>query len=245
MQLRQRVRSATAWVAGSGVELRGSIVVLSPHLDDGVFSLGAVVARAARRGADVTVLTVFAGDPASDLPAGTWDAAAGFASAGEAARLRRLEDEAACAVLGARAEWLPFADHQYPRDDDQLIVAAVRSAVEHADTVLLPGFPLLHEDHVRLDTLLRGSLTASRLGAYVEQPYAALWTAGADAAPVPWLRAAGGAAAQVAKARAMRAYRSQLPRFGARHPIYRILRYEAMRGGEAIAWLDRSSAAIR
>nr|MBA3401482.1 PIG-L family deacetylase [Actinomycetota bacterium] len=76
------------------------IVVVSPHSDDGVLSLGAAMASWARRGAQVELLTVFALDPSSDAPAGGWDGRAGFSTEGEAAVGRRAEDTAACAILG-------------------------------------------------------------------------------------------------------------------------------------------------
>ena len=70
--------------------LEGDVVVVSPHLDDAALSLGAAIARARRIGAArVVVLTVFAGNPESDLPAGGWDSRAGFATEGEASRARR------------------------------------------------------------------------------------------------------------------------------------------------------------
>ncbi len=50
------------------------VVVVSPHSDDAVLSLGAAIAAWARRGAEVEVLTVFALDPGSHAPAGGWDA---------------------------------------------------------------------------------------------------------------------------------------------------------------------------
>src|SRR3954463_13831402 len=91
------------------------IVVLSAHLDDAVFSLGAAIAATSRAGVDVVILTVLAGDPSSRVTAGAWDAEAGFATAGEAARARGLEDERACAEVAARPVWLPYSDVQYPR----------------------------------------------------------------------------------------------------------------------------------
>src|SRR5213080_853986 len=113
---RTMLRGGLGWVGlGPGEELEGRVVVVSPHLDDAVLSLGAALARAARRGGAVTVLTVLAGDPASETPAGEWDSQAGFATAGEAARARREEDRRACALLGVEPVWLPFSDHQYDR----------------------------------------------------------------------------------------------------------------------------------
>ena len=77
------------------------IVVVSPHSDDGVLSLGASMSRWVRGGAQVELLTVLALDPGSTAPTGGWDRRAGFRTEGEAAQARRGEDAAACAVLGA------------------------------------------------------------------------------------------------------------------------------------------------
>lgn len=51
---------------------RGPLVVLSPHLDDAVLSLGATIARLSRHGRSVRVVTAFANDPTSRAPAGPW-----------------------------------------------------------------------------------------------------------------------------------------------------------------------------
>ena len=213
--------------------LEGNVAVLSPHLDDGVFSLGAAIA--ACRGS-VAMVTVFAGDPDASFPAGEWDSRAGFRTAGEAAAARRREDERACADLGARPVWLPFMDVQYPRDDDERVWAAVADAVEGADVVLLPAFPLLHDDHVRLFELVeRNGLPAKSVGRYVEQPYAATWS---HRSPEDgWSPLGAGLPHRLAKLRACRRYVSQLPllrRSG--RILYPLTRYEAARGGELVRW---------
>jgi LmbE family N-acetylglucosaminyl deacetylase len=95
------------------VELGRRVIVLSPHLDDAVFSLGATIAREARTGVQVTVLTVFGGDPESSTRAGDWDRDAGFATEGEAVASRRREDHRACSVLSVAPLWQPFPDEQY------------------------------------------------------------------------------------------------------------------------------------
>lgn len=232
---------------GRGAELQGRVVVLSPHLDDAVLSLGAAIARAARAGADVTIVTVLAGDPASSAAAGRWDARSGFASAGEAARHRREEDRRACAVLGAKPVWLPFGDEQYGRGaDDAAIWAELERATGGAEIVLAPGFPLMHEDHVWLSRLILDGSWDARLGLYVEQPYVRWSTDVSPALPDPlapfldrslqWWRPAAGPADRLAKLRACRAYRSQLPQLGPR-PVFEIMRSEMSRRGEAVAWL--------
>jgi LmbE family N-acetylglucosaminyl deacetylase len=230
----RRLAATLTWLGlGGGERLDGPVAVLSPHLDDAILSLGAAIAHTR---SDVTVVTVFAGDPESPLPAGHWDSRAGFRTAGEAARARRHEDELACRDVGARTVWLPFGDHQYPPDDDDAVSAALENAVAAADTVLVPAFPLLHDDHARLLGLVeRHGLGGRRLGRYVEQPYAALWSD--RSAGDGWLPLAAGVPDRLAKLRACRRYASQLPLLRRTGPVLRpLFRYEAARGGEAVKW---------
>ncbi|MGB2875425.1 MAG: PIG-L family deacetylase [Gaiellaceae bacterium] len=216
-----------------GEALPGRVVVVSPHLDDGVLSLGGAIASATRRGARVTILTVLAGDPESSQPAGEWDSRAGFTTEGEAVRARREEDRRACARVGAETEWLQFPDEQYGLLDDDRVSASVRERVGNA-AVLLPGFPLAHPDHARLNALLLGrGLGGARVGLYAEQPYA-LW---ADRSPpAGWHAPPAGLRDRLAKRRACREYVTQLPLLGER-VLAGIARYEARHGGEAVSWL--------
>jgi LmbE family N-acetylglucosaminyl deacetylase len=221
--------------------LHGRVAVLSPHLDDGVYSLGAALDDAVRSGADVALVTVFAGDTASSRPASPWDRRFGFEFAGEAAQARREEDSRACALLGLTPVWLPFDDeHGRPAGDDELW-SAIREGIGSADTILIPGFPLDHEDHARLARLaLARTFDAARVGLYVEQPYAAVrkepprllseLATLVDREP-DWRPLAAPLAARWRKVRAWRAYRSQLRHFGYRS-LVNVLRYEARHGGE-------------
>ena len=239
--LRRRAAALTVWagVSGDREALRGRVAVLSPHLDDGVLSLGAAIAYAARTGAEVTMVTVLAGDPGANVAAGSWDRRSGFRTAGEAFRARRAEDARACELVGARPVWLPFFDKQYERGGgDEEIHARLDEALGDAESVLVPGFPLRHEDHAWLRELVdsRG-VGGRRLGEYVEQPYAGLWLP--PSSPdlgLEWPRVAASVRDRLDKVRASRAYASQLPLFGKR-PVLRMTRYEAMRGGEAVRWL--------
>ena len=229
-----RLTATLGWLGLRGGErLDGDVAVLSPHLDDAILSLGAAIARA--RG-DVRVVTVFAGDPDSMLKAGDWDSRAGFRTVGEAAGARREEDALACADVGARPVWLPFVDHQYPPDDDDAVWAALADALDGAETVLVPAFPLIHPDHGRLlDLVERNGLPGRRLGRYVEQPYAAAWT---DRSPGDgWSPLAAGLRQRLAKLRACRRYATQLPLLRHRGPVLRkVIAYEAARGGECASW---------
>jgi LmbE family N-acetylglucosaminyl deacetylase len=200
------------------------VVVVSPHLDDGVLSLGATIAAWSRAGARVELLTVLGCDPASEAPAGGWDRRGGFASEGASARARREEDRRACAIVGATPVWLPFGSVDYERHGDEAEVRrAAVEAVGAAELVLLPGSPLSHPDHEWLvRTLVADGLDRASLALYAEQPY----TRRVGAAPQvpPWLAAALGPSRfapvparlrdRHAKWRAIRCYRSQLPLLG-------------------------------
>ena len=76
------------------------IVVLSPHSDDGVLSLGASMARWARSGRQVELVTVLALDPSSTAETGGWDRRAGFLTEGRRCLRPSREDRAACTILG-------------------------------------------------------------------------------------------------------------------------------------------------
>jgi LmbE family N-acetylglucosaminyl deacetylase len=213
--------------------LEGTVAVLSPHLDDGIFSLGAAIAAAS---GEVSVVTVLAGDPQSELPAGDWDAQSGFRTAGEAARARRAEDELACGDVGGTPVWLPFSDHQYPRGGgDDEVWESIEDALGDTRTVLIPGFPLMHEDHAWLEALVgaRGR-PGRRVGRYVEQPYAAAWTSGPSGAE--WGAVGASARNRLAKHHACKRYASQLPLLTGETDLARVTRYEASRGGECVLW---------
>jgi LmbE family N-acetylglucosaminyl deacetylase len=232
-------------------------VVVSPHLDDGVLSLGASIASASRAGRQITVLTVFAGDPGSEKPAGGWDRRGGFGTEGAAVRARRGEDEAACGVVGAKPMWLGFSEADY-RDthDEDAVLNAVRAAASDAPAVLLPGFPLTNPDHAWVtDTLVRGELPCGAVGLYAEQPYR-YWVRSERPRPtsaptssiavlnmLEWIHLRTSPACLRTKRRAILEYRSQIPLLGLDRDwpsrLGRLLAHEALSRGEAIAWLPR------
>ena len=182
------------------------IVVLSPHSDDGVLSLGASMARWARSGRQVELVTVFALDPSSTAETGGWDRRAGFLTEGDAAYARREEDRAACTILGVTPSWLPFGSVDFDRHgDEDAVWNAVRSLLDGEEIVLLPGSPLTHPDHEWLHALVVERLPAPRVARYAEQPYTL------RASGSPFARTDVGVRDRLAKWRAVSAYRSQLP----------------------------------
>ena len=226
------------------------IVVVSPHLDDGVLSLGASMASWARRGAAVELLTVLACDPASEAPAGGWDRRGGFETEGASARARRDEDRRACALIGATPVWLPYGSVDYDRHGDETEVRdAVLRALERAELVLVPGFPLTHPDHAWLVRTLVSDLKSDTgrgsypIGLYGEQPYTR--RVGTEPNVPAWLIQLVGPAVfepvavglrdRISKWRAIRRYASQLPLLAMRRSLRRgPHRYAA--ASEWIAW---------
>lgn len=185
-------------------------MVVSPHCDDAVLSLGAALSAHARSGGIVTVLTVLAGDPDSTQPAGPWDARAGFRTAGQAARARRREDREACRLLGVGCVQLDGPDQQYsrPEDDRAALARQLVTGLAGCEEVLVPSWPLRHPDHLlardlALDAVPRGA----EVRGYREQPYAS-WTG--QPCPHPWSRPAASDVDERRKTRAVAAYRSQV-----------------------------------
>ncbi len=151
-----------------------NVVVVSPHLDDGVLSLGATINKLARQGENVRLVTVFAGNPDNDGPPSPWDAHRGTQTAAEVVATRRAEDACAADVLGIEAAWLPFDDDQHltARDPDA-IWEALEPQLVGADRIYVPGWPLEHYDHRYTTMLTIARLRSSAaLWGYCESPYA-------------------------------------------------------------------------
>jgi LmbE family N-acetylglucosaminyl deacetylase len=235
--------------------------VVSPHLDDAVFSVGASMRAAVRRGASVSVVTVCTGDPDSRTPAGASNRAMGFATTGAAAQARREEDARACDALGVRPVWLGFPDDpNEPAPPGGEVARVLGEELSRYDAVLMPGFPLTHPDHLEASRIVLEVAGAGQsLGLYVEQPYAS-WNAlarrrrprrsreagltalGLRVSPAPrWTRAAARPDDWLAKLRAMSEYPSQL-RVLRRLPRLRIMVYEVVRGGEGVMWCRLAGA---
>ncbi len=244
------------------------VLLLSPHLDDAVFSAGGTAACLAGRGFEVVIATVFSAGP---------HPATGFALACQRDKglgdevdymaLRRAEDARAAAVLGARARWLGL--HEAPNrgygspaalfgpyvaaDDPWPIEQAVARCIaeEAPDLLLAPAALGAHVDHRRvLDAVLhaceRKPAAFWRDTPYVlREPGAALDPRLAEledlACPV------GGTLA--AKAAAAAAYASQLGfQFGGEAAARAALRALAEREGDGEGLAERfraTPAAVR
>jgi LmbE family N-acetylglucosaminyl deacetylase len=194
---------------------RRDLLVISPHLDDAVFSTGGRLAAHP----DAVVVTVFAGHPPAG-PLTPWDIDCGFAAGDDVIGRRREEDRRALALLGARPRWLDFTDSQYGPSPAPAAVAAALAAVvrrERARRVLFP-LGLFHSDH-RLVSDAALTLIAAHPDieweAYEDVPYRTL--PGLVGQAIARLRRRGirperrtGSPASGIKRRAVACYRSQL-----------------------------------
>ena len=109
---------------------------VSPHLDDAVF---ACADRIVASDAPV-VVTIFAGFAPAGGPT-AWDRECGFAARDDVVAIRRSEDRAALAMLGATAVWLDFRDDQYgePRTGTDVAAALADVIERHApDAIHVP-----------------------------------------------------------------------------------------------------------
>lgn len=121
------------------------ITVISPHLDDAVFSCGCLMAESR----DALVITVFAGLPDPDIAAPAWDAATGFSSGYQAVLARRDEDSESMRRLGAKNAWLNFLDSQYGRRYQPTdLVPALKAIIEQRGGAVLMPMGLSHPDHL-------------------------------------------------------------------------------------------------
>jgi len=136
------------------------LLVVSPHLDDAVFSCGTLLAQ--HPGS--RVVTALAGAPPDTSGVTEWDRASGFVTSVAAVAARRAEDRAGLDVLGAEPHWLDFPDSQYGASPDAETLAAALAGVlveTRPVSVLLP-LGLFHSDHVLTHVAAR--LAVDRVG---------------------------------------------------------------------------------
>jgi LmbE family N-acetylglucosaminyl deacetylase len=149
------------------------VVVISPHLDDGVLSCAQLIDASS----DVMVLTVLAGAP-NELHTGYNSKTTGEPFAPDAIKRRRGEDSDAMSLLSAKFEWLDFLDDDYvnerPRVDDHAMreeIMGVLRAKRPASVISPLG--LYHEDHVLVSDVC---IDIARQGGfewylYMDMPY--------------------------------------------------------------------------
>lgn len=163
--------------------MNSTVVVVSPHLDDAVYSCGQLLAALPKRAA--VLMTVFAGEPADGEHIWTeYDKKCGFPSARVAAASRRAEDRRAASVLNSRWDHLSFVDSQYGEQPPVETVAEslqrhVQTLIDADDAphMLLGPVGLQHIDHVLVSQAFLMVAAALPIAAwlYEELPYRVQW----------------------------------------------------------------------
>jgi LmbE family N-acetylglucosaminyl deacetylase len=175
---------------------------LSPHLDDAVLSCGGTIHRRAADGAQVEVLTLFAGEfTGHEISSFALLQHQYWGNPPRPMLLRRAEDSAALALLGAEAQYLDYLDAiyragpdgawLYPQEEslwkgmhpaDPVAQNGARALVEQLVALLPPGdqaiihAPLAvgcHVDHQIVHAATRHLLALGhRVTFYEDYPYA-------------------------------------------------------------------------
>lgn len=147
-------------------------IILSPHLDDAVLSLGQFLA--AEPG--TVVVTVFAGLPEPGTLS-DYDRSCGFTDSHLAMLERRDEDESALIDLGAYAHHLEFLDGQYAHREHEHVDGlreVVRRYLSPREHTLCP-LGIGHPDHALLAAACRSACPiGGTLLLYEELPYRVL-----------------------------------------------------------------------
>lgn len=153
-----------------------TLLVVSPHLDDAVLSVGQLLAGHP----DVTVATVFTADPPASRMLTEFDRRSGFVSSSSAMGDRRMEDRRACSTLDVRWAHLGGVDGQYLQRG-AATVEDVRRLLEHELEAhnlermqgVLGPMGLGHPDHLVVALATLQTAKAHNLPAFVyaELPY--------------------------------------------------------------------------
>jgi LmbE family N-acetylglucosaminyl deacetylase len=135
-----------------------SYVYLSPHLDDAALSCGGRIWQQAQAGAQVAVVTVFAGGPEPGHSLSPFAEAVHerWGHPIEAALVRREEDRQALSILGAKAVHWPYLDCIYRKtvggdfayDSEQALWGEIHpeeASLVQALSVRIGTLPLLPE----------------------------------------------------------------------------------------------------
>ena len=155
--------------------LRGHVAILSPHLDDAVYSLGAAIGESARCRRPRFGHNGFRGDPSSTRPASPWDRRFGFGWRGSSACPTGRRPP--CLRLARRLAGLAAVRRSSTgrRSGDGRAVELVEDAVGHADSFSFPGSPRPQGPPAAgTGDACRDDLGPGSVGLYAEQPYAAV-----------------------------------------------------------------------
>lgn len=166
-------------------------IILSPHFDDAVLSLGGLLAQ---EGHDTLVATFFAGTPATPLIT-RWDAKCGFANSTEAMRARGEENARSLSTFGVHTTNIrnySYLEKEYRSALDISSVGDIQKEIERdilalmhefsgsSIAIFMPGFES-HADHqlVKKAALSAAAVVSPQQSSafflYQDIPYAFTW----------------------------------------------------------------------
>ena len=169
-----------------------TILALSPHLDDAIFSAGGILATLKRQQHDIHVITCFtASVPNPEGFALDCQLSKGIPEAVDYMELRRQEDYYACTSIGAYTTWLslPEAPHRgyesaqmlfdSPLSEDTIeneVYVQLKTQVEkyRPDLILYPKGIGNHVDHIKVISAvnrLRKQLPTISFLQWLDEPY--------------------------------------------------------------------------
>jgi LmbE family N-acetylglucosaminyl deacetylase len=131
-----------------------TLLAISPHLDDAIFSAGAMIAQASHQGWRTIIATVFTGNvqqPSGFALACQLDKA--IPAEIDYMALRRDEDATACALVGAEFIHLPFLEAPHRGYEDAGALFARVRADEEVGAPVLQRLAVLIEE-IRPDSVL-------------------------------------------------------------------------------------------
>lgn len=117
------------------------VIVLSPHFDDGVLSLGGFMSGSPT---PVVVATLFAENP-SDTIKSRWDTISGFASSAEAVAARTEENKLALERVGAHPLNLRYLDLQYRYGKNSALREQIVQSVKKDIEITIDAFSTAKE----------------------------------------------------------------------------------------------------
>lgn len=150
----------------------GLLIVVSPHFDDAVFSVGNILSQIKR---PIKIITVCGGCPPNEVSLSSWDERCNFSSGKHAAIGRQTEDQNACHYLGVDSEHLLFADFPYSGEKSKTqIINEFKELLTNSQEVWAPIGIGNNPDHiVTRDAVLELALQGNfALALYADAPYA-------------------------------------------------------------------------
>lgn len=164
-----------------------NVAILSPHLDDAVFSCWHVLDSER----EVAVLNVFAGMPPPGTPLPRWDRITGAHDPVARVRERLAEDRAALALAGRKPTNLQHVEAQYRDEKPTLdeVLPSIREHVAGSEEVLAPAGIGAHSAHLLIrDAAFDIARDGLAVSFYADIPYATefgwpAWVSGREPTP--------------------------------------------------------------